>query len=33
MNDTFWLGVHPALTDGMLDFVAEKLGDFFGQGL
>lgn len=33
MNDTFWLGVHPALTDEMLDFVAEKLGEFFGQGL
>ncbi len=32
MNDTFWLGVHPAMTDEMLDFVAEKLGDFFGQG-
>lgn len=32
MNDTFWLGVHPAMTDAMLDFVAEKLACFFGVG-
>jgi CDP-6-deoxy-D-xylo-4-hexulose-3-dehydrase len=32
MHDAFWLGVHPAMTDAMLDFVAEKLGCFFGVG-
>ncbi len=32
MNDTFWIGVHPALTPPMLEFVAEKLGNYFGAG-
>jgi CDP-6-deoxy-D-xylo-4-hexulose-3-dehydrase len=30
MNETFWLGVYPALTEAMLDFVSEKLETFFG---
>jgi CDP-6-deoxy-D-xylo-4-hexulose-3-dehydrase len=30
MNDTFWIGVHPALTEEMLDYVAGKIETFFG---
>jgi CDP-6-deoxy-D-xylo-4-hexulose-3-dehydrase len=30
MNFTFWLGVQPALTYEHLDFVADKLEEFFG---
>jgi len=30
MNDTFWIGVQPALTKDHLDFVADKLEEFFG---
>jgi CDP-6-deoxy-D-xylo-4-hexulose-3-dehydrase len=30
MNQTFWLGVQPALTKENLDFVADKLEEFFG---
>jgi CDP-6-deoxy-D-xylo-4-hexulose-3-dehydrase len=30
MNQTFWLGVQPALTTENLDFVADKLEEFFG---
>jgi CDP-6-deoxy-D-xylo-4-hexulose-3-dehydrase len=30
MNYTFWLGVQPALTYERLDFVADKLEEFFG---
>ena len=25
MNDTFWVGVYPGLSEEMLDFVAEKI--------
>lgn len=32
MNDTFWLGVYPGLSETMLDFVAEKIEQFFGIG-
>jgi CDP-6-deoxy-D-xylo-4-hexulose-3-dehydrase len=32
MNDTFWIGVQPALTNDHLDFVAEKMEEFFGLG-
>lgn len=28
MNNVFWLGVYPGLTDRMLDFVAEVVADF-----
>jgi CDP-6-deoxy-D-xylo-4-hexulose-3-dehydrase len=30
MNYTFWLGVQPAITFEQLDFVADKLEEFFG---
>jgi len=30
MNQTFWLGVFPGLHDKQLDFVADKLEEFFG---
>ena len=30
MNDTFWIGVQPALTEENLEFVCEKLEEFFG---
>jgi CDP-6-deoxy-D-xylo-4-hexulose-3-dehydrase len=31
MNQTFWLGVYPGLTNEMLDFVIEKVHAFFRQ--
>jgi CDP-6-deoxy-D-xylo-4-hexulose-3-dehydrase len=30
MNDTFWIGVYPGLTEEMLDFAAEKIETHFG---
>jgi CDP-6-deoxy-D-xylo-4-hexulose-3-dehydrase len=30
MNDTFWIGVQPALVKEQLDFVVEKLEEYFG---
>jgi CDP-6-deoxy-D-xylo-4-hexulose-3-dehydrase len=30
MNDSFWVGVYPGLTEEMLDFVATKIEYFFG---
>ena len=30
MNDTFWIGVQPSLTEKHLNFVVEKLEEFFG---
>lgn len=33
MNDTFWIGVYPGLTEEMLNFVAEKLNAFFKDWL
>jgi CDP-6-deoxy-D-xylo-4-hexulose-3-dehydrase len=32
MNDTFWLGVYPGLTEEMLDYMAVTLEQFFGIG-
>ncbi|MDF3834015.1 lipopolysaccharide biosynthesis protein RfbH [Cupriavidus basilensis] len=32
MNDTFWVGVYPGLSEDMLDFMAGKLEQFFGIG-
>ena len=32
MNQTFWLGVFPALQEPQLDYVAQKLEEFFGLG-
>jgi CDP-6-deoxy-D-xylo-4-hexulose-3-dehydrase len=33
MTHTFWIGVYPGLSMAMLDFVAEKIGEFFGFGI
>jgi CDP-6-deoxy-D-xylo-4-hexulose-3-dehydrase len=30
MNQTFWLGVFPALQNEHLDYIADKLEEFFG---
>lgn len=30
MNQTFWLGTYPALGEPQLDYIAEKLEEFFG---
>jgi CDP-6-deoxy-D-xylo-4-hexulose-3-dehydrase len=30
MNQTFWLGTFPALGQPELDYIAEKLEEFFG---
>ncbi|MFT7036273.1 MAG: CDP-6-deoxy-D-xylo-4-hexulose-3-dehydrase, partial [Cyclobacteriaceae bacterium] len=30
MNDTFWIGIQPALNEEHFDFVAEKLEELFG---
>jgi CDP-6-deoxy-D-xylo-4-hexulose-3-dehydrase len=32
MNDSFWIGVYPGLTEEMLHFVATKIEHFFGLG-
>ncbi len=32
MNQTFWLGVYPGLDERHLDWVVDRLGDFFGLG-
>jgi CDP-4-dehydro-6-deoxyglucose reductase, E1 len=32
MNDTFWIGLWPGLECEMLDFVCNKLSEFFGGG-
>lgn len=32
MNRTFWVGVYPGLTETMLDYVAERIGLYFGVG-
>lgn len=33
MNDTFWIGVQPALSQEHLSFVASKIEEYFGIGL
>ena len=30
MNDTFWIGVYPGLTNEMLDYAAEGIKSFLG---
>ena len=30
MNNTFWIGLHPALTPTMLEFTASKIETYFG---
>jgi len=32
MNSTFWLGIYPALNEESLDYVAQKVEQFFGVG-
>ena len=32
MNNTFWIGVYPGLTDDHLDYVIGKIKEFFGFG-
>ncbi len=32
MNHTFWLGVYPGLGEAQLDYVAERIEEFFGLG-
>lgn len=32
MNNTFWIGVQPALTEDMLEFAASKIEQYFGVG-
>jgi len=32
MNQTFWLGTFPALGEEQLDYIVEKLEEFFGIG-
>ena len=32
MNDTFWVGVYPSLDQPRLEFIAEKIEQFFGVG-
>ncbi len=32
MNQTFWLGIFPALNEEHFEFVAEQLEGFFGVG-
>jgi CDP-6-deoxy-D-xylo-4-hexulose-3-dehydrase len=32
MNSTFWLGIYPGLNKPELDFIAEKIEEFFGLG-
>lgn len=33
MNDTFWIGLYPGLTDEQLDFAADEIAGFVGGGL
>ena len=30
MNDSFWIGVYPGLTEEMLDFTVSKIETFLG---
>jgi CDP-6-deoxy-D-xylo-4-hexulose-3-dehydrase len=30
MNNTFWIGLQPALTEEMLEYSASKIEDFLG---
>jgi CDP-6-deoxy-D-xylo-4-hexulose-3-dehydrase len=32
MNDAFWVGVYPGLTDEMVDYVAGQIGAAVGGG-
>jgi CDP-6-deoxy-D-xylo-4-hexulose-3-dehydrase len=30
MNNTFWIGVQPALTESMLEFASQKIESYLG---
>ena len=30
MNQTFWVGIYPALGEEELDYIAEQLEEYFG---
>ncbi|CAD6490162.1 MAG: UDP-4-amino-4-deoxy-L-arabinose--oxoglutarate aminotransferase [Candidatus Argoarchaeum ethanivorans] len=32
MNNTFWIGVYPGLTDEMIDYILKKFDEFLGGG-
>lgn len=32
MNDTFWVGIYPGLSEEMLDYTAQKISEFCGIG-
>lgn len=32
MNDTFWIGIYPGLTEEMLDYTVQKINEFCGVG-
>ena len=32
MNDTFWIGVYPGLSEAMLDYAASQIEAFLGVG-
>ena len=32
MNDSFWVGVYPGLSEEMLDFTASKIESYLGLG-
>jgi len=32
MNNTFWVGIYPGLTEEMLDYTAQTIGQFCGVG-
>jgi len=32
MNNTFWIGLYPGITEGMIDFVIRHIGDFVKKG-
>ena len=31
MNDTFWIGVYPGMTEEMANFIIEKLSEILNQ--
>ena len=31
MNDTFWIGVYPGITDEMIQYVEEKFDEFLSN--
>ncbi len=33
MNDALWVGVWPGLTTDQVDYIAQKIGDFFGHNI